>query len=550
MADRALCPDQRGSSPASAAIRRPTSSICRRSCGSSITGAGWSSARSPRPCRGNPPDLADRPIYRAWVTLEANPPTFCGQRRTVARSSDVGEHTYDFVATQVGLFGAGASPSGRPRNSISPIMRISFRRTSMRRSACGRPRRRSSRGLKVDGARTGRTDQVQLSIRHRRSLPRWSRTQSPTASSTRRFSGATNPRPTRAISSSGRSTRPGATSSGRNGGSSLMRSNRASSRLGRGGRPAIGRRHQFAAGRIAGQAEQALAEATARALPPKAHTAKRWRLDRRPKSTRARSRCSRNSPSCSRLSAEAHIHEAGSSRDGQPSVADRRASEADRAAKAQGVRAEQRSSRGLSGSSFRGAGAPGPGRATEGRGAEPSRPEHPIYDPAARGGHQPRLYDALLQRYKQIGVAGGVGIAPVSIVDRAEVPTLPVQAEPAPEPVGRPRAWPVRRRRRRNRARICQRHDQESRGCPQETGAAVPRGGPRTPARESFVDDLRNPTSVISEAYSAIVAALRFSTEEGMPKVLLLTSTAPAKASPRRPCDRAELRAPRKVACC
>ena len=35
------------------------------------------------------------------------------------------------------------------------------------------------------------------------------------------------------------------------------------------------------------------------------------------------------------------------------------------------------------------------------------------------------LYDALLQRYKEIGVAGGIGTAPVSIVDRAEVPTGP-----------------------------------------------------------------------------------------------------------------------------
>ena len=31
------------------------------------------------------------------------------------------------------------------------------------------------------------------------------------------------------------------------------------------------------------------------------------------------------------------------------------------------------------------------------------------------------LYDALLQRYKEIGVAGGIGVAPVSIVDRADV---------------------------------------------------------------------------------------------------------------------------------
>jgi capsular exopolysaccharide synthesis family protein len=48
---------------------------------------------------------------------------------------------------------------------------------------------------------------------------------------------------------------------------------------------------------------------------------------------------------------------------------------------------------------------------------------------------------------------------------------------------------------------------------------------PKTSAKESFVDDLRNPTSMVSEAYSAIVAALRFSTDEGTPKVMLVTST-------------------------
>ena len=35
------------------------------------------------------------------------------------------------------------------------------------------------------------------------------------------------------------------------------------------------------------------------------------------------------------------------------------------------------------------------------------------------------LYDALLQRYKEIGVAGGIGSTPVSIVDRADVPSQP-----------------------------------------------------------------------------------------------------------------------------
>src|SRR4029079_18413067 len=48
---------------------------------------------------------------------------------------------------------------------------------------------------------------------------------------------------------------------------------------------------------------------------------------------------------------------------------------------------------------------------------------------------------------------------------------------------------------------------------------------PKTSARDAFVEDLKNPTSIVSEAYSAIVAALRFSTESGMPKVLVVTST-------------------------
>jgi capsular exopolysaccharide synthesis family protein len=48
---------------------------------------------------------------------------------------------------------------------------------------------------------------------------------------------------------------------------------------------------------------------------------------------------------------------------------------------------------------------------------------------------------------------------------------------------------------------------------------------PKTAARDAFVEDLKNPTSGVSEAYSAIVAALRFSTEAGMPRVLLITST-------------------------
>jgi capsular exopolysaccharide synthesis family protein len=134
------------------------------------------------------------------------------------------------------------------------------------------------------------------------------------------------------------------------------------------------------------------------------------------------------------------------------------------------------------------------------------------------------LYDALLQRYKQIGVAGGIGLAPVSVVDHATTPQSPFKPNlllnllfglglgalaglstavglefindtiKNPEDIRKKLALPC-------------------------LGSV-----PKTP-NKGFADDLKNSGSVVSEAYSAIVAALKFSTEAGMPKVILLTST-------------------------
>jgi capsular exopolysaccharide synthesis family protein len=135
------------------------------------------------------------------------------------------------------------------------------------------------------------------------------------------------------------------------------------------------------------------------------------------------------------------------------------------------------------------------------------------------------LYDALLQRYKQIGVAGGVGMAPVSIVDHAQVPAMPFKPNlllnlvlglglgliaGVAGAIGLEFATDTVKSREDVRNKL-----------------ALPCLGtvPKTVARDSFVEDLKNPGSVVSEAYSAIVAALRFSTDEGMPKVLLVTST-------------------------
>ena len=139
------------------------------------------------------------------------------------------------------------------------------------------------------------------------------------------------------------------------------------------------------------------------------------------------------------------------------------------------------------------------------------------------------LYDALLQRYKEIGVAGGVGTAPVSIVDHATVPTSPYKpnliynllvgmAAGLLAGIGAAIGLEFLN------DTIKTREDVRS-----KLGLACLGMVPKASAKESFVDDLKNPASVVSEAYSGVVTGLRFSTETGTPKVLLVTSTQPGE---------------------
>ena len=54
-----------------------------------------------------------------------------------------------------------------------------------------------------------------------------------------------------------------------------------------------------------------------------------------------------------------------------------------------------------------------------------AKAQHPVQHPEARGGHQPRALYSLLQRYKEVDVASGVGANNVFVVDRAGVPGGP-----------------------------------------------------------------------------------------------------------------------------
>jgi len=139
------------------------------------------------------------------------------------------------------------------------------------------------------------------------------------------------------------------------------------------------------------------------------------------------------------------------------------------------------------------------------------------------------LYDALLQRYKEIGVAGGVGSSPVSIVDRAEVPGGPYKPNMPLNLVfglglgllaGVGAAVSLELLRDTIRTRDDLRN---------KLGLACLGQIPKRVSKGDFVEDLQDPSSAVSEAYSATAAALRFTTEHGAPRAVMITSTAPAE---------------------
>jgi capsular exopolysaccharide synthesis family protein len=139
------------------------------------------------------------------------------------------------------------------------------------------------------------------------------------------------------------------------------------------------------------------------------------------------------------------------------------------------------------------------------------------------------LYDALLGRYKEIGVAGGIGTSPISIVDRAEAPTAPFKPNLprnllAGLAIGLVGGLGAAVGLDLLRDTIRTREDMRT-----KLGLACIGQIPKRQAKGDFIEDLQDPSSIVSEAYSATAAALRFTTEHGAPRAMMVTSTSPAE---------------------
>jgi succinoglycan biosynthesis transport protein ExoP len=139
------------------------------------------------------------------------------------------------------------------------------------------------------------------------------------------------------------------------------------------------------------------------------------------------------------------------------------------------------------------------------------------------------LYDTLLDRYKQIGVAGGVGTNNVSIVDHAEVPGGPFKpnlflnlligfALGLIGGIGAALALEFLNDTIKTPDDVREKLHLPSLGIiPKKKGAAA------------LAEELKDQSSAVSEAYFSLRTSLQFTTDSGAPKSLLITSTRAAE---------------------
>lgn len=137
------------------------------------------------------------------------------------------------------------------------------------------------------------------------------------------------------------------------------------------------------------------------------------------------------------------------------------------------------------------------------------------------------LYDGLLQRYKEVDIAGGVGANNVFIVDKATLPGAPSSPQLSRAlllslVLGLAAAVGLT---------FVLEHLDDTLRSPEDVERALgyPTLGiiPNIGAGSSCPAELANPRSHMSEAYRSLCTALQLSTEKGLPKTLLVTSAGP-----------------------
>jgi polysaccharide biosynthesis transport protein len=139
------------------------------------------------------------------------------------------------------------------------------------------------------------------------------------------------------------------------------------------------------------------------------------------------------------------------------------------------------------------------------------------------------LYEGLLQRFKQVDIAGGVGANNVYIVDKAEIPGSPSSPRLARSlmlslafglfgGIGL--------------AVLLEHLDDTIRTVEAlERAAGIVTLGiiPRFTADKAAETEMNDPRSITSEAYRSLATALQFSTEQGLPRMLMITSAGPGE---------------------
>lgn len=138
------------------------------------------------------------------------------------------------------------------------------------------------------------------------------------------------------------------------------------------------------------------------------------------------------------------------------------------------------------------------------------------------------VYDGLLQRFKQLNASAGISLSNIAVVDRAEVPGGPSSPNLLRNlliavflGIGLAAATVFFKDQFDDSIRVPE--DVESKLSMTLLGV-VPRADGEQPA-----DSLLDPKSPISEAYNSLRAALLYSTSEGLPHIMLITSAQPSE---------------------